>query len=88
MIILAKEYTDFIKRIKNTINNTGKSCSVCTLLAMTNHNINDVFGFYDCYIDENRKGEQTKELYYAFIELPNGGLFEQMGLMELYMIII
>lgn len=70
MIILAKEYTDFIKRIKNTINNTGKSCSVCTLLAMTNHNINDVFGFYDCYIDENRKGEQTKELYYAFIELP------------------
>ena len=54
MIILAKEYTDFIKRIKKTINNMGKSCSVCTLMPNTDHDADDVFGFYDRYInDEN-----------------------------------
>ena len=50
MIILAKEYTDFIKRIKKTINNMGKSCSVCTLMPNTDHDADDVFGFYDRYI--------------------------------------
>ena len=43
MIILAKEYTDFIKRIKKTINNMGKSCSVCTLMPTTDHDADDVF---------------------------------------------
>ena len=71
MIILAKEYTDFIKRIKKTINNMGKSCSVCTLMPNTDHDADDVFGFYDRYInDENIKSAHTKELYYAFIKLP------------------
>ena len=71
MIILAKEYTDFIKRIKKTINNMGKSCSVCTLMPNTDHDADDVFGFYDRYInDENIKSVHTKELYYAFIKLP------------------
>ena len=71
MIILAKEYTDFIKRIRKTINNMGKSCSVCTLMPNTDHDADDVFGFYDRYInDENIKSAHTKELYYAFIKLP------------------
>lgn len=71
MIILVKEYTDFIKRIKKTINNMGKSCSVCTLMPIADYDTDDVLGFYDCYInDENTKSTHTKELYYAFIKLP------------------
>lgn len=89
MIILAKEYTDFIKRIKKTINNMGKSCSVCTLMPNTDHDADDVFGFYDRYMnDENIKSAHTKELYYAFIKLPEWWLSVQMGSMGLYMIMM